>query len=103
MFAIVEIGGKQYKVQEKSRLVVERVATEEGETFGDVNVLLVSDGEKTKIGTPYVEGAKLELKVVKHDLAPKVRIYKMSAKKRTRKMKGHRQPQSEVEVVSLSA
>lgn len=101
MFAIVEIGGKQYKVQEKDVLNVEKLNAADNSKISVDKVLLVADKE-TKIGTPYVGNASVEFKVLKTSLGEKVRIFKMKAKKRYKRLRGHRQPFSEIEVVKIN-
>ncbi|PIQ78173.1 50S ribosomal protein L21 [Candidatus Peregrinibacteria bacterium CG11_big_fil_rev_8_21_14_0_20_46_8] len=103
MFAIVEIGGKQYKVQEKDRIVVEKLTLDEGKSYNDAKILLVSDGKDTMVGAPYVSGAKVECKVLKQGKGEKLRVYKMVAKKRERKLRGHRQELTELEVTKVAA
>lgn len=99
MFAIVEIGGKQYKVKEKDRIVVERLGPND---MDSAKVLLVADSGEPKIGMPLVSGAKVSLKLLSQGRADKVRIFKMKAKKRYRRTKGHKQPMSEVEVLKIT-
>lgn len=101
MFAIIELGGKQYKVREKEILRIEKSETPEGKTAKVEKVLLKTDGKATHIGTPFLEGASVEIKVLKTGLGEKVRTFKMKAKKRYKRLKGHRQPFSEVEIVKI--
>lgn len=102
MFAIVEIGGKQYRVQEKDVIRVEKIAAEENKTVKIDKILLTANGKETKIGTPYVSGAYAEVKVLKTAKGDKVRTFKMKAKKRYKKTKNWRQPYSEVEILKIS-
>lgn len=85
MFAIIEIGGKQYKVSEKQVIVTEKVEPE------TAKVILVSDGTTTHVGTPFLEKAKVELKILKTAKDDKVITFKMKSKKRYKRLKGHRQ------------
>lgn len=101
MFAIIELGGKQYTVKVKDILRIEKLPVDEGKIATIDKVLLTSDGKTVKIGAPYVAGASVELKVLKTAKGDKVRIFKMKAKKRYRRTKGHRQMYSEVEVVKV--
>ncbi len=101
MFAIIELGGKQYKVREKEILRIEKLETPEGQTDKVEKVLLKTDGKTTHIGTPFLAGASVEFKVLKTGLGEKVRTFKMKAKKRYKRLKGHRQPFSEVEIVKI--
>lgn len=103
MFAIIELGGKQYQVKEKDVIRIEKLDTAEGARAAAEKVLLVSDGGKTSIGLPYLPHASVTLMVKKTGLNDKVRIFKMKAKKRYKRLRGHRQPYSEVEVVAIKA
>lgn len=99
MKAIIETGGKQYYVQEGDTLYIEKIEGDAESTIVFDKVLMV-DG---KIGTPYVKGAKVEAKIVKHDKAKKIIVFKYKAKKKYRRTQGHRQPYTKVEVTSISA
>lgn len=103
MFAIVEIGGKQYKVKEKDVLRVEKLLGEENSNVQIGNVLLAVDAKDIKIGAPYVSNASVDLKIRKQGRGDKVVIFKMKSKKRYKRLRGHRQPESEVEVVKINA
>jgi large subunit ribosomal protein L21 len=103
MFAIIEIGGKQYKVKEKDVLRIEKLPAEAGKVHVADQVLLTNDGKATKIGTPYIPGASVDLKVLKTALDDKVIVFKMKAKKRYKRLRGHRQPYTEVSVVKIKA
>lgn len=102
MFAVLELGGKQYLVREKDVLRIEKLETDAGKTVECTKVLLLAREKETKVGTPYIADAKALLKVRHSGLGEKVRIFKMKAKKRYRKLRGHRQPFTEVEVVKIS-
>ena len=101
MFAIVEIGGKQYKVSPGDKLKVEKLEAAEGESVNFDKVLLTVDGEKTIIGSPYIVGAAVEGKVLKQGRNKKIIVFKYSSKTRYRKKKGHRQHYTEVEIVKV--
>ena len=103
MFAVIETGGKQYRVSEGKKLRVEKLDAEEGKVFVFDKVLLVSDDMGTKIGTPVVGGAKVEAKVLKQGRADKVIVFRYHAKTRYRKKKGHRQPFTAVEIMKISS
>ena len=103
MYAIVEISGKQYKVQEGDIVFVDRLENlEEGKTVTFDKVLLVSDGEKVTIGENTVKGAKVEASVVGHGKSKKVLVYKYKAKKNERKMRGHRQPYTKIQIEKIT-
>jgi large subunit ribosomal protein L21 len=105
MFAVVHIGGKQYKVHEKDELHVEKLDAEAGKNIKIKEVLLVSDDEGTnlKIGSPLVEGAHVECKVLEHGKGDKITVFKMKAKKRYSVKQGHRQLYTAIKVLKISA
>lgn len=92
MYAVVETGGKQYKVQEGQFINVEKLPQAVGETVELDQVLMVADGEKVKVGRPTVKGAKVLATVDRQDKHRKVVVYKYRPRKRYRLKKGHRQP-----------
>lgn len=102
MFAIVQLGGKQYQVKEGDVLRIEKVLTEEDKKFSTDKVLLIADEKAVKIGTPLTK-ATVELQVLKTALDDKVRLFKMKAKKRYKRLRGHRQPYSDVKVLKITA
>ncbi len=97
-FFIIETGGKQYKVLPGQKLKIEKLEAEAGESVVFDKVLLVADGENVQIGTPYVEGAKIEAKILKQGRDKKKIVFKYHSKTRYRKKKGHRQSFTEVEI-----
>ena len=96
--AIIETGGKQYRVAEGDVIFVEKLAAEEGAPVVFDKVLAVIDEESSSFGAPYVEGASVAGKVLKQGKAKKIRVYKMKPKKGYRNTKGHRQPYTKVEI-----
>lgn len=100
-FAIVETGGKQYKVAPGQKLKVEKLNAEPGASLTLDKVLLVADGEDVKVGAPYLEGAKVEAKVLKQGKEKTKIVFKYHSKTRYRKKKGHRQQFTELEVLSV--
>jgi large subunit ribosomal protein L21 len=100
MFAIVESGGKQYRVQEGDVLRLELMEAEPGATV-ELPVLLLG-GKKLKVGTPRVEGASVQAQVLAHGRGDKVHIYKFRAKTNYRRHTGHRQSYTEVRVAKIS-
>lgn len=103
MYAIVEIKGKQYKVEEGRYLDVDLLGLEEGKAVTFDQVLLVSDGKKVQIGQPTLSGASVNAKVLKNGKDKKVIVYKMKPKKGTRKKQGHRQQFSRVMIEKIDA
>ncbi len=102
MYAVIETGGKQYKVSEGDVIFVEKVGTEEGEAVTFDKVLIIGDGEKVTVGTPVVEGAAVEAKVLKNGKAKKIYVFKMKRKKNYRRKKGHRQPFTKIEITKIN-
>ena len=101
MKAIIMTGGKQYTVAEGDVLFVEKLNAE-AEATVTFEVLAVLDGENTKIGTPVVEGAAVEAKVVKNGKAKKITVFKYKPKKGEKKKIGHRQPYTKVEITKIA-
>jgi large subunit ribosomal protein L21 len=97
-FAIVEAGGKQYKIAAGEKITIEKVIAEAGADFVFDKVLLMVDGDTVKIGAPYVDGAKVAAKVVAQGRDDKKIIFRYHSKTRYRKKKGHRQPHTEIEI-----
>ena len=102
MHAIIETGGKQYKVTEGDTLVIETLASEAGENVTFDKVLAVIDGDKITVGTPVVEGAKVDASVVKNGKGKKVIVFKYKPKKGYRRKQGHRQPYTKVTIGKIS-
>ena len=90
MYAIIETGGKQESVSVNQEIYVEKLDVEEGATYEFDKVLMIG-GEETKIGAPYVSGAKVVAKVIKHGRAKKIIVYHFRRKKNEHKKQGHRQ------------
>ncbi len=91
MYAIVESGGKQYRVAEGEVIDVEKLSVPEGEKVSLDRVLMVADGGDVRVGTPLVEGARVEATVLDHGKGRKIRIFKYKPKIRYRRRAGHRQ------------
>ena len=102
MYAVIETGGKQHKVAEGEILKVEKLKASEGEPVDITDVLLVEkDGEVT-LGSPFIEGAKVTAKILRHGKEDKVTIIKMKRRKDYRKKQGHRQNYSEIQIEQIS-
>ncbi|MDR1926901.1 MAG: 50S ribosomal protein L21 [Endomicrobium sp.] len=102
MYAIIKSGGKQYKVEEGINLVVEKLS--EAEANQEVvlgEVLLLASGEKVVIGRPLVKGSKVIAKVIAQKRAPKVLVFKRKPKKGYKKLQGHRQYLTELEITKI--
>ena len=101
MYAIIQTGGKQYRVSEGDVVSIEKLTAAEGEEVVFDQVLtVVSDGD-IKIGKPVVEGAKVTAKVVEHGKGKKILVFKYKAKSNYRKRQGHRQPYTKVEISKI--
>ena len=103
MYAIIETGGKQYKVQEGDVIKVELLHAEAGETVDIDKVLMVNKDGNVTVGAPFVAGAKVSLTVEENGKGKKVVVYKYKAKKNSRRKKGHRQPFTKATVVKIEA
>ena len=101
MYAVIEACGKQYKVSEGDVVFVEKLDVNEGEKVTFDKVLLLSDGDKVKVGTPTVKSAKVEATVLEHGKAKKILVYKYKAKKNERKTQGHRQPYTKIKIAKI--
>jgi ribosomal protein L21 len=103
MYAIIETGGKQYRVAEGDVLTVEKLAVEDGAQVELDKVLLLSKDGDVQVGAPYIEGAKVFGEVVESGKGKKVIIFKYKAKKDYRRKNGHRQPYTLVKVTGIGA
>ncbi len=102
VYAIIENGGKQYKVQEGDIVFVDRLAAEEGSTVVFDKVLAVSGENGLNVGTPFVAGASVTAKVIEHGKDRKIIVFKFKPKKNYRRKQGHRQPHTKVQIEKIS-
>ena len=100
--AIIKTGGKQYLVSEGQKLKIEKLNRNEGDEFDFDQVLLFINGEEVRIGQPYVEGIKIKAKILKNGRGQKKMVFRYKNKTRYKKKKGHRQPFTEIEILSIS-
>jgi len=103
MYAVVQTGGKQYRVAEGDTLKIERIAAEDGASVELDQVLMVADGDEVKVGTPILEGGKVTATVKAHGRAKKVKIIKFRRRKHHLKRQGHRQWFTELTITGISA
>ncbi len=103
MYAVVDIAGSQYKVEEGDHIRVARRDAEAGDSLTFSNVLLVGGSDDVKVGTPLVEGAAVEARVKGHGLADKVTVFKMKRRKNYRRKRGHRQSYTDLQVEKIVA
>ena len=101
MYAIVEISGKQFKVEKKQKLFVNRLDVAEGKKISFDNVLMVNDGSKSSVGTPNVSGVQVDVKVLKHLKSDKVIVFKKKRRKGYKVRNGHRQAITEIEISDI--
>ena len=103
MFAVIETGGKQYKVIEQDIIFVEKLDANEGDEIVFDSVLGLSDDNGFKAGTPTVAGAKVTAKVLKNGKNKKIYVLKYKSKKNEKKKIGHRQPYTKVQILKIEA
>ena len=102
MFAVVEIAGQQYKVAKADKIFVPLLTEEIGSKVKFEKVLLVSDDQQTKLGTPYVLGASIEATVLGHMKDEKVEVFKKKKRKGYKVHRGHRQQYTEIEITKVA-
>ena len=100
-FAIIQTGGKQYKVSASEIIKIERLNDEEGKTVEFKNVLLLTDNKITEIGNPTIKGAKVEAKILKNTKNKTILVFKKRRRKNSRKRYGHRQPISLIQITKI--
>jgi large subunit ribosomal protein L21 len=110
MFAVIQTGGKQYRVAQGDSLRVEKLAGDVGGKVTFDKVLLVAggsgaggSGETTKVGTPHVAGAKVQAEIVAQDRGKKLIVFKFRRRKNYRRKNGHRQPYTELKITAVTA
>ena len=103
MFAVIKTGGKQYRVQEGDILEIEKIPAEAGQQVAFDQVLLIDDGDKTVLGTPFVENASVRGEVVENFKGEKVLVFKKKRRKQFRRTRGHRQPLIRVRIENILA
>ncbi|RDH85377.1 MAG: 50S ribosomal protein L21 [endosymbiont of Escarpia spicata] len=103
MYAVIQTGGKQYRVSEGDTVKVEKLNADQGASVELDKVLMVADGEDIKVGTPYVDGGKVTATVKSHGRGKKVKVIKFRRRKHHMKRQGHRQWYTELQVTGISA
>jgi large subunit ribosomal protein L21 len=101
-YAVIALSGKQHVVRVGEKLQVDQLAAKDGETMNIKDVLLVAEDDTVQIGAPLVEGAVVKAKVLSHERGDKIRVATFKAKSRVRKVRGHRQELTTVEIVSIA-
>ena len=102
MYAVIETGGKQYKVSKGDVIYIEKLDVEAGAKVSFDKVLLVGEGSDVKVGAPLVDGVSVAGKVIKNDKAKKVVVYKYKPKKGYHKKQGHRQPYTKIQIEKIN-
>jgi large subunit ribosomal protein L21 len=103
MYAVFKTGGKQYRASTGDILKVEKIEAEKGSTLELDQVLMVGDGEDVKIGTPYLEGGKVTATVIDQGRGKKIKIIKFKRRKNYRRLMGHRQYFTQIEITGIDA
>ncbi|MBN2344502.1 MAG: 50S ribosomal protein L21 [Deltaproteobacteria bacterium] len=102
MYAVIATGGKQYRVSEGDKVRVEKLAGDAGAKVVLDNVLMLGDGEKSKVGAPVVKGAKVEAEIVEQGRDKKIVVFKFKKRKAYRKKQGHRQSFTDLRITKIS-
>ena len=103
MYAVIESGGKQHRVEEGEVLQLEKLEAATGDKVKFDKILLVGEGESVKIGMPYVEGSQVEAEVLKQGRGDKIKIIKFNRRKHYKKTQRHRQLFTEVKITGIKA
>lgn len=103
MYAVIRSGNKQHRVVQGERLKLEKLNVEVGSDYQFTDVLLVGSDDDIKVGAPVVDGATVSAKIVQQGRHPKVDVFKRKRRKGFHKLKGHRQPFTEVEITAINA
>jgi large subunit ribosomal protein L21 len=103
MYAVIQTGGKQYKVQPGDTLLVEKLPGSSGDAIQFDQVLLIADDEKVAVGRPLVEGAKVTGEIVEHTFGEKLLVYKFKRRKNYRRKTGHRQQLTAIKINDVTA
>ncbi|MDH3691320.1 MAG: 50S ribosomal protein L21 [Gammaproteobacteria bacterium] len=101
MYAVIETGGKQFRVAIGDKLKVETIPADAGATVELEKVLMIADGDKVEVGTPHLDGTKVLATVVSHGRGEKIRVFKMRRRKNYRRSQGHRQAFTELEITGI--
>ena len=103
MYAVVQTGGKQYRLGVGDNVRVEKLAGELGEVVELPQVLVIGDGEKVSIGDPVIAGASVKAEIVSHGRGKKIRVFKMKRRKKYRRTQGHRQSFTQLRVTEITS
>jgi large subunit ribosomal protein L21 len=101
MYAIVKTGGKQFKAEKDAVIIVEKLEGEKGDKVELGEVLMICNGDKVSVGSPFVKGAKVRGEIVRQGKAKKIDAFNYKAKKNERKRWGHRQPETHIRITEV--
>ena len=102
MYAVVKTGGKQYRLGIGDSVKVEKLPNEVGNIIELSQILMVSDGDEVKVGTPFVTGASVKAEIIGHGRNKKIRVFKMKRRKKYRRTQGHRQAFTQLKVTEIN-
>ncbi len=102
MYAVIESGGFQFRVEPGMKINVPRLSNAEGETLDIKSVMLFADGEDVRVGNPLVEGVSVQAEVLEHGRGGKITVYKRKRRKGYEKTQGHRQDYTRIEIKSIN-
>ena len=102
MYALVKTGGKQYRVAKDDKILVERIAADEGAEIILNDIIMLGDGDKVTVGTPHVDGAAVSAKVVRQTRGPKIIIFRRKRRKNHRRTQGHRQDLTLLQITGIA-
>ncbi|MCX7944136.1 MAG: 50S ribosomal protein L21 [Deltaproteobacteria bacterium] len=103
MYAVIQTGGKQYKVEEGSKIRVEKIEGNVGDRIEIKEVLFIGGIDSPKIGRPILPDSKVIVEIVRQDKSDKILVFKKKRRKGFKKLKGHRQPYTELKVISIES
>lgn len=103
MFAVIKAQGKQYKVAQGDQLTIDRLPGEAGASIALGEVLMLVDGSNTKLGTPVIGGAKVQVEILSHSRGDKIKVFKKRRRKNFHRTRGHRQDLTTVKITSITA
>jgi large subunit ribosomal protein L21 len=103
MYAVVQTGGKQYRLSVGDNLRVEKLAGEPGAHIDLAQVLMISDGDQVSIGSPALAGASVKAEIIGHGRDKKIRVFKMKRRKKYRRTQGHRQAYTQLRVTEINS
>ena len=102
MTAVIRTGGKQYSVNKDDIIIVEKLPEEQGKTITFSDVLMITEGEKTLVGTPYVENASVTAQVIEQSRSKKIIVFKKKRRQNYRRTMGHRQLQTKLKIIDIA-